>query len=380
MISYEFLQSYWWFLISVLGSLLVFLLFVQGGQSLILQAPDRESRDVLVNAIGRKWEFTFTMLVVFGGAFFASFPLFYSTSFGGAYWLWMLILAGFVLQAVSYEFRRRRGNIYGTMTYDTILTLHGLVSPVLLGVAVATFFFGAEFSVSRMSLVAAGNPVISTWSSTHGLEAIFNPKNLLLGFTVLFLARVLALLFVRKTTRVSEKFSAWCRRRLLINSAIFVVLFLAFVAVLLTTEGLMTVSEHEFVAVKNKYLLNLLEMWWVAVVLLIGVVLVLVGIIRPLLCKSYTNGIWFTGIGTVLVVMALFWIAGYNDTPYYPSLLDVSSSLTIRNSSSSLFTLRVMSVVSLVIPVVAAYMIYAWYSLTRKPVTPEELAEKDHQY
>ena len=380
MISYEFLQSYWWFLISVLGSLLVFLLFVQGGQSLILQAPDRESRDVLVNAIGRKWEFTFTMLVVFGGAFFASFPLFYSTSFGGAYWLWMLILAGFVLQAVSYEFRRRRGNIYGTMTYDTILTLHGLVSPVLLGVAVATFFFGAEFSVSRMSLVAAGNPVISTWSSTHGLEAIFNPKNLLLGFTVLFLARVLALLFVMKTTRVSEKFSAWCRRRLLINSAIFVVLFLAFVAVLLTTEGLMTVSEHEFVAVKNKYLLNLLEMWWVAVVLLIGVVLVLVGIIRPLLCKGYSNGIWFTGIGTVLVVMALFWIAGYNDTPYYPSLLDVSSSLTIRNSSSSLFTLRVMGVVSLVIPVVAAYMIYAWYSLTRKPVTPEELAEKDHQY
>ena len=347
---------------------------------MILQAPDRESRDVLVNAIGRKWEFTFTMLVVFGGAFFASFPLFYSTSFGGAYWLWMLILAGFVLQAVSYEFRRRRGNIYGTMTYDTILTLHGLVSPVLLGVAVATFFFGAEFSVNRMSLVAAGNPVISTWSSTHGLEAIFNPKNLLLGFTVLFLARVLALLFVMKTTRVSEKFSAWCRRRLLINSVIFVVLFLAFVAVLLTTEGLMTVSEHEFVAVKNKYLLNLLEMWWVAVVLLIGVVLVLVGIIRPLLCKSYTNGIWFTGIGTVLVVMALFWIAGYNDTPYYPSLLDVSSSLTIRNSSSSLFTLRVMSVVSLVIPVVAAYMIYAWYSLTRKPVTPEELAEKDHQY
>ena len=299
---------------------------------MILQAPDRESRDVLVNAIGRKWEFTFTMLVVFGGAFFASFPLFYSTSFGGAYWLWMLILAGFVLQAVSYEFRRRRGNIYGTMTYDTILTLHGLVSPVLL------------------------------------------------GFTVLFLARVLALLFVMKTTRVSEKFSAWCRRRLLINSVIFVVLFLAFVAVLLTTEGLMTVSEHEFVAVKNKYLLNLLEMWWVAVVLLIGVVLVLVGIIRPLLCKGYSNGIWFTGIGTVLVVMALFWIAGYNDTPYYPSLLDVSSSLTIRNSSSSLFTLRVMSVVSLVIPVVAAYMIYAWYSLTRKPVTPEELAEKDHQY
>ena len=380
MISYEFLQSYWWFLISVLGALLVFLLFVQGGQSLILQTPDKESRDVVVNAIGRKWEFTFTMLVVFGGAFFASFPLFYSTSFGGAYWLWMLILAGFVLQAVSYEFRRRRGNLYGTMVYDTILTLHGLISPILLGVAVATFFFGAEFTVNRLSLVEAGNPVISTWSSTHGIEAIFNIKNLLLGFTVLFLARTLAVLFIIKTTRVNETFSQWCRRQLLINAAVFVVLFLAFVGVLLTSEGLMTVSEHEFVPVKYKYLINLLEMWWVAVVLLIGVVLVLVGIIRTLLCKNYTNGIWYVGIGTVLVVMSLFWIAGYNSTPYYPSLTDVSSSLTIQNSSSSPFTLRVMSLASLVIPVVAAYMIYAWYSLTRKPVTPEELAEKDHQY
>ena len=380
MISYEFLQSYWWFLISVLGALLVFLLFVQGGQSLILQTPDKESRDVVVNAIGRKWEFTFTMLVVFGGAFFASFPLFYSTSFGGAYWLWMLILAGFVLQAVSYEFRRRRGNLYGTMVYDTILTLHGLISPILLGVAVATFFFGAEFTVNRLSLVEAGNPVISTWSSTHGIEAIFNIKNLLLGFTVLFLARTLAVLFIIKTTCVNETFSQWCRRQLLINAAVFVVLFLAFVGVLLTSEGLMTVSEHEFVPVKYKYLINLLEMWWVAVVLLIGVVLVLVGIIRTLLCKTYTNGIWYVGIGTVLVVMSLFWIAGYNSTPYYPSLTDVSSSLTIQNSSSSPFTLRVMSLASLVIPVVAAYMIYAWYSLTRKPVTPEELAEKDHQY
>ena len=380
MISYEFLQSYWWFLISVLGALLVFLLFVQGGQSLILQTPDKESRDVVVNAIGRKWEFTFTMLVVFGGAFFASFPLFYSTSFGGAYWLWMLILAGFVLQAVSYEFRRRRGNLYGPMVYDTILTLHGLISPILLGVAVATFFFGAEFTVNRLSLVEAGNPVISTWSSTHGIEAIFNIKNLLLGFTVLFLARTLAVLFIIKTTRVNETFSQWCRRQLLINAAVFVVLFLAFVGVLLTSEGLMTVSEHEFVPVKYKYLINLLEMWWVAMVLLIGVVLVLVGIIRTLLCKNYTNGIWYVGIGTVLVVMALFWIAGYNSTPYYPSLTDVSSSLTIQNSSSSPFTLRVMSLASLVIPVVAAYMIYAWYSLTRKPVTPEELAEKDHQY
>ncbi len=380
MFSYEFLQSYWWFLISVLGALLVFLLFVQGGQSLILQAPDKDSRNVIVNAIGRKWEFTFTMLVVFGGAFFASFPLFYSTSFGGAYWLWMLILAGFVLQAVSYEFRRRKGNIYGTMSYDLALTAHGLVSPVLLGVAVATFFFGAEFTVDRMSLVDAGSPVISKWSDTHGLEAIFNLKNLLLGVTVLFLARVQAILFIMKTTQVNDTFTAWCKRRLLVNSALFVVMFLAFVGVLLTSEGVEAAGADEFVVVKYKYLLNLLEMWWVAVVLLAGVVLVLYGIIRQLLSKQYVNGIWFTGVGTLLVVMSLFWIAGYNNTAYYPSVVDITSSLTIRNSSSSEFTLQVMSVVSLVIPFVAAYMIYAWYSLTRTPITPSELGEKGHKY
>ena len=380
MFSYEFLQSYWWLLNSVLGALLVFLLFVQGGQSLILSAPSQDGRNVIVNAVGRKWEFTFTMLVVFGGAFFASFPLFYSTSFGGAYWLWMLILAGFVLQAVSYEFRRRRGNIYGTTTYDIILTLHGIVAPVLLGVAVAGFFFGAEFVVERVSLVGEGSPVISTWSDTHGIEAIFSVKNLLLGFTVLFLARVQAILFLKKTTQVSSEFSAWCQRQLIINAAIFVVFFLAFVGVLVTADGLRTTGLHQFEVEPYRYLHNLVEMWWVAAVLLLGVVLVLYGIIRSALMSTYTCGIWFTGTGTLLVVMALFWLAGYNDTPYYPSLLDATSSLTIRNSSSSEFTLQVMSIVSLIIPFVAAYMIYAWHSLTRQPVTPDELGGNDHKY
>ena len=380
MFSYEFLQSYWWLLNSVLGALLVFLLFVQGGQSLILSAPSQDGRNVIVNAVGRKWEFTFTMLVVFGGAFFASFPLFYSTSFGGAYWLWMLILAGFVLQAVSYEFRLRSGNIYGTTTYDIILTLHGIVAPVLLGVAVAGFFFGAEFVVERVSLVGEGSPVISTWSDTHGIEAIFSVKNLLLGFTVLFLARVQAILFLKKTTQVSSEFAAWCQRQLIINAAIFVVFFLAFVGVLVTADGLRTTGLHQFEVEPYRYLHNLVEMWWVAAVLLLGVVLVLYGIIRSALVSTYTCGIWFTGTGTLLVVMALFWLAGYNDTPYYPSLLDATSSLTIRNSSSSEFTLQVMSIVSLIIPFVAAYMIYAWHSLTRQPITPDELGGNDHKY
>ena len=382
MITYEFLQSYWWFLISVLGAILVFLLFVQGGQTLLYMEKNQLRRTMLINAIGRKWELTFTTLVVFGGAFFASFPLFYSTSFGGAYWLWMLILIGFVLQAVSYEYRKKIGNIYGSCTYDTFLALNGTLATILLGVAVAMFFFGAEFTVNKSNILDTTAPVISSWSPSHGLEAICNWKNLLLGFTVLFLARTQALLYFMNAIDddiVREKSAT----ALIGNGAIFVVFFLAFTGVLLTSDGYQGITINEidtFSATPYKYLHNFIDMWWVAVIFLLGVVLVLYAIIRSAFCKQYTKGIWFSGAGTMLVVLCLFWVAGYNNTAYYPSLIDPASSLSIHNSSSSEFTLTVMSCVSLVIPFVAAYIIYAWYSLSKKPITAKEMEETSHKY
>lgn len=382
MITYEFLQSYWWFLISVLGAILVFLLFVQGGQTLLYMEKNQLRRTMLINAIGRKWELTFTTLVVFGGAFFASFPLFYSTSFGGAYWLWMLILIGFVLQAVSYEYRKKIGNIYGSCTYDTFLALNGTLATILLGVAVAMFFFGAEFTVNKSNILDTTAPVISSWSPSHGLEAICNWKNLLLGFTVLFLARTQALLYFMNAIDddiVREKSAT----ALIGNGAIFVVFFLAFTGVLLTSDGYQGITINgidTFSATPYKYLHNFIDMWWVAVIFLLGVVLVLYAIIRSAFCKQYTKGIWFSGAGTMLVVLCLFWVAGYNNTAYYPSLIDPASSLSIHNSSSSEFTLTVMSCVSLVIPFVAAYIIYAWYSLSKKPITAKEMEETSHKY
>ena len=382
MITYEFLQSYWWFLISVLGAILVFLLFVQGGQTLLYMEKNQLRRTMLVNAIGRKWELTFTTLVVFGGAFFASFPLFYSTSFGGAYWLWMLILIGFVLQAVSYEYRKKKGNIYGSCTYDAFLALNGTLATILLGVAVAMFFFGAEFTVNKNNILDTTAPVISSWSSTHGLEAICNWKNLLLGFTVLFLARTQALLYFMNAIddNIVKKKSATA---LIGNGAIFVVFFLAFVGVLLTSDGYQSITidgVETFTVTPYKYLHNFIDMWWVAVIFLSGVVLVLYAIIRSAFSTQYTKGIWFSGAGTMLVVLCLFWVAGYNNTAYYPSLLDTASSLSIRNSSSSEFTLSVMSCVSLVIPFVAVYIIYAWRSLSKKPITAKEMEETSHKY
>lgn len=382
MITYEFLQSYWWFLISVLGAILVFLLFVQGGQTLLYMEKDQLRRTMLINAIGRKWELTFTTLVVFGGAFFASFPLFYSTSFGGAYWLWMLILIGFVLQAVSYEYRKKKGNLYGSCTYDTFLAINGTLATILLGVAVAMFFFGAKFTVNKSNILDTTAPVISSWSPSHGLEAICNWKNLLLGFTVLFLARTQALLYFMNAIDddiVREKSAT----ALIGNGTIFVVFFLAFVGVLLTSEGYQGVTIYDvdtFSSVPYKYLHNFIDMWWVAIIFLAGVILVLYAIIRSAFSKRYTKGIWFSGAGTILVVLSLFWIAGYNNTAYYPSLIDPASSLSIRNSSSSEFTLSVMSCVSLVIPFVAAYIIYAWYSLSKKPITAKEMEETSHKY
>lgn len=373
MTELEILQAYWWLLIAVLGSALVFLLFVQGGQSMLWQARTQTERQLMVNSLGRKWELTFTTLVVFGGAFFASFPLFYSTSFGGAYWLWMLILLSFVLQAVSYEFRSKPGNVFGTRTYDTFLFINGTVGCILLGVAVAMFFFGAEFQVSKGSLLDTGSPVISRWAPTHGFEAIFYWKNLVLGFTVLFLARTQAALYFLNNHPENDEFFQTNRVRVLINGITFVVFFLIFVGLLLTATGLETVKEggiaggrSEFTPVEYKYLHNYLDMPVALIAFLAGTLMVLFGVLRSAFARHFTGGIWWSGIGTVLVVLSLFWVAGYNSTPYYPSLIDPSSSLTIHNSSSSLFTLTAMSWVSILVPFVLAYIIYAWRAMDKK--------------
>ena len=380
MFTLEFLQQYWWFLISVLGAILVFLLFIQGGQSLLFEARNEMERTMMVNALGRKWELSFTTLVVFGGAFFASFPLFYSTSFGGAYWVWILILLTFVLQAVSYEFRSKKGNVFGTRVYDMFLSIGGAWACILLGAAVSTFFFGAEFTVEKQNLVSGASPIISRWSPTHGFEAFLCWENILLGVVVLLLARTLAALFFIKTIDGGLPFRERCKFMVMRYGIAFAVFFVSYAICLLTTNGYQWADDGTITVVANKYLWNLLEMWWVAVVLLIGVVLVLLAIVRTAFTKDYNNGIWPCGIGTVLVVLALFWISGYNHTAYYPSLLDPQSSLTIANSSSSEFTLTAMSIVSVLVPFVLAYIVYAWWSLTRKPITPEEMEGKDHKY
>lgn len=375
----EYLQNYWWLLIAVLGAVLVFLLFVQGGQSMLLQRPDATERSMMVNSLGRKWELTFTTLVVFGGAFFASFPLFYSTSFGGAYWLWMLILISFVLQAVSYEFRSKPGNIFGTRTYDTFLFLNGCFGCILLGVAVGTMFFGAEFTVTKTNILDASAPVISQWAPTHGLEAIGNWRCLVLGVMVLFLARTQASLYFLSNLGGDRQLSVKNRKSVLVNGAVFVVLFLLFVYLLLTASGVEYSPDGTVTMVSYKYLTNYLQMWWAALLLLVGVVLVLGGIIWSVLSPTFTKGIWLSGAGTVLVVLTLFFVAGYNNTAYYPSLLDTASSLTIRNSSSTLFTLKVMSYVSILVPFVLAYIWYVWRKMDAKPITPAEL-RTDHKY
>lgn len=379
MFTLDFFQSYWWFLISVLGAILVFLLFIQGGQALLFEARSDMERTMMVNALGRKWELSFTTLVVFGGAFFASFPLFYSTSFGGAYWLWILILIGFVLQAVSYEFRSKSGNIFGTRVYDFFLLLNGMLACILLGAAVSTFFFGAEFTVAKQNILNSASPVISTWSPTHGLEALWS-KNIVLGIAVFLLARTQAALFFIKTIDGGVVFRERCCFMVMRNGIAFVLFFVAFLVMLLLANGYQVAANGSIEIVEYKYLHNFIDMWWVAVIFLVGVVMVVYAIGRTAFTKEYNNGIWFSGIGTVLVVLSLFWIAGYNNTAYYPSLLDTASSLTIANSSSSEFTLRAMSIVSLLIPFVAAYIIYAWWSLTRKPITPDEMEAPGHKY
>lgn len=380
--TYILLQQYWWFLISLLGALLVFLLFVQGGQSMLFSIGRNETQQkMLINSTGRKWEFTFTTLVTFGGAFFASFPLFYSTSFGGAYWVWILILLCFVIQAVSYEYQAKKGNLLGKRTYQTFLIINGIAAPILLGTAVATFFNGAEFLVHKEQLTDLGMPVISTWATPyHGLEAAFIFWNLCLGLAVFFLSRVLALLyFINNINDVN--IDARCHRRLIPETILFLVFFLAFVFHLMTMSGFAVNPDNNEVFMQpNKYLLNLLQMPAVLIVFLLGVVGVLVGIIMSLVKTTWKKGIWFAGVGTVLTVLALFLIAGWNNTAYYPSLADMQSSLTIHNSCSSFFTLKVMSYVSILIPFVLAYIFYAWRALDLHKIDSDEVKSNDHAY
>lgn len=379
--SYLALQQYWWAIISLLGSLLVFLLFVQGGQTLIFSIGKSETeKSLLINVLGHKWETTFTTLVTFGGAFFASFPLFYATSFGGAYWLWIAILFSFIIQAISYEFRSKPRNIWGKRTYDVFLFLNGAFGTFLLGTAVATFFNGSEFSVNFANISQPGNLVISQWESSYrGLEALANLHNLTLGFAVFFLARSLGLLYFIKNidhTDINMK----ARKSLWVNSTAFLLFFVTFIAVLLTKKGY-ALDPHtaEVYTEKFKYLNNLVEMPVIGLLFIAGTLSVIYGLARTLLTHC-NNGIWFTGPGTVMVVFSLFAIAGYNATSYYPSTFDMQSSLTIANSSSSKYTLTVMSYVSLMVPFVLTYIIFAWRAMNRKKLHSKELQSESHIY
>ena len=377
--TYELLQQYWWFLISLLGGLLVFLLFVQGGNSQLFSiGRSEEERRLLVNSTGRKWEFTFTTLVTFGGAFFASFPLFYSTSFGGAYWLWMLILLSFVLQAVSYEFQNKLGNLLGTRTFQWFLVANGIVGPLLLGGAVATFFNGSNFVVEKDNLVSGASPVISHWANaSHGLDALLDPWNLVLAFAVLFLARVLGPLYFINNV-ADEAIRSRSRRHVAANAVPFLVLFVAFLAHTLVKDGYAADPDTGSISMQPmKYLDNLVDMWYVAAALLAGVALVLYGILRTATVGTYVRGIWPAGIGVVLTVCALLLTAGWNDTAYYPSNADLQSSLTIANSCSSEFTLRTMAYVSIFIPFVLAYIFYAWHSIDKKKIDKKEIAHDE---
>ncbi len=371
--DYTFFQNYWWFLISLLGALLVFLMFVQGGQSLIYSIGKKEDEfNLLLTSLTRKWEWTFTTLVTFGGAFFASFPLFYSTSFGGAYWVWMLILFSFIVQAVSFEFIYKKGNLLGNGTYKFFLYLNGLMAPILIGAAVSTFFFGAEFIVNKGNIAELNNPIISQWTTGwHGLEAIwgstssFHLWNVALGLAVFFLVRMLgALFFINNIDHTEIEKSS--RKQVLVNGIAFLVFFLPYLIKLLVKDGWTEQPDGTIVVEQYKYLNTLIANWWMILLLLAGVAGVLYGFVCGALCKTSRKGIWFAGIGTVITVLVLLLMAGLNNSAYYPSLSDINSSLTIKNSSSSLFTLKTMSVVSLIIPFVFAYIWAVWRKMDSK--------------
>jgi cytochrome d ubiquinol oxidase subunit II len=380
--TYEFLQHYWCFIVSLLGALLVFLLFVQGANSVARSLGQTDEGTRLVyNSTGRKWEFTFTTLVTFGGAFFASFPLFYSTSFGGAYWLWMLILFTFVLQAVSYEFQNKIGNFLGPKTFQFFLTLNGILGPLLLGGAVATFFEGSNFVVEKGNLIDAESitPVISQWANaSHGLDALLNPWVLVFGFAVMFLARVLGILYVMNNVNDEDIRSRGCQR--LKGAAVpFVIFFVVYLIHLLLKDGFAVDSDGIIYMEPYKYLTNFLTMWYFLILLLIGVVLVLFGIGKSIFVKNYYCGIWPAGIGTVLTVLPLLLCSAWNNTAYYPSTADLQSSLTIANSCSSEFTLRTMFYVSFLVPFVLAYIVYCWRKIDAKKLDKDEV-NNDHAY
>ena len=378
--SYTFLQHYWWFLVALLGALLVFLMFVQGANSMVRSIGwTAEGRRLVINSTGRKWEFTFTTLVTFGGAFFASFPLFYSTSFGGAYWLWMIILFSFVLQAVSYEFQNKLGNLLGPTTFQWFLVLNGILGPLLLGGAVATFFEGSNFVVEKGNILDAGalTPVISHWgNASHGLDALLNPWVLVFGLAVMFLARTLGTLYIINNVD-DEDIRSRASVRLVGSAVPFLVLFVAYLVHLLLKDGFAYDAQGAIFMEPNKYLHNLLSLWPVLIVLLGGVVLVLFGTGKTVASKDYIGGIWPAGIGTVLTVLALLLCAGWNHTAYYPSTFDAQMSLTIENSSSSYFTLNAMFYVSLLIPFVLAYIVYCWRKIDSRKLTHDELAHDE---
>ena len=379
--TYDFLQHYWWFIISLLGALLVFLLFVQGANSMIFQlGKTEEERRMLINSTGRKWEFTFTTLVTFGGAFFASFPLFYSTSFGGAYWVWVLILFTFIIQAISYEFQNKAGNLFGVRTFQTGLIINGILGPLLLGGAVATFFTGSNFIVEKGNITDFMQPVISHWANgSRGLDVLLNPWVDIFGISVVFLARILGTLYINNNVN-DDIIRGRVRKQLLVNTVLFLLFFLPFLIVTLVGEGYAVNEAGVIVMEPMKYLNNLLAMWPLAIILLVGVVLLLFGIIKTVLKPEYVRGIWPAGIGVVLVVLVLFLIAGWNNTAYYPSTAELQSSLTLQNSSSSEFTLKAMFYVSFLVPFVLAYIVYAWRAIDKKAIDRKEIAEDDHAY
>jgi len=380
-LSHLALQQYWWVIISLLGSILVFLMFVQGGQTLIRTiGKDSTERNMLINSIGRKWDLAFTTLVTFGGAFFASFPLFYATSFGGAYWVWMLILFSFIIQAVSYEFRRKPGNFLGQKTYDTFLFINGLLGTILIGAAVSTFFTGSEFSVDKIRLTAESANAITRWENGwHGLDAAANVQSLLLGLSVFFLARVMGSLYFISTIDDKNIFKN-ARKQVGINAILFLAFFLVFLGMLFTAKGFAVDPESKKVFMEQgKYFHNLLEMPIVMVIFLLGVIGVLTAIYITWF-RKIKKGLWFGGFGTVMTVFSLFLVAGFNHTPFYPSTFDLQSSLTIQNSSSSHYTLTAMSYVSLIVPFVIAYIWYAWTSMNKKNIDKEEIEGTDHAY
>jgi cytochrome bd ubiquinol oxidase subunit II len=372
-LSYTFLQEYWWFIVSLLAALLVFLMFVQGGQTFILTLPRNEmQRTMIVNTFGRKWEFTFTTLVTFGGAFFASFPLFYATSFGGAYWVWMAILFSFIIQAISYEFRSKPANVLGKRTFDIFLVINGFLGPLLIGVAVATFFTGANFDLNFMNQV--------TWQNNwRGLEAVISFRNLSLGFAVLYLVRVLGLMYIINSVDDTDLVIR-SRKLILLNSIPFLFAFLFFVVTLLLAEGVgVDPLSGNAVIEKYKYLHNFLQMPLVLALFLMGVVLVLLSLYLAIFTTP-VKAVWFGGTGTIMVVLALFLIAGFNESAFYPSLYNIDNSLTIRNASSSWFTLRVMFFVSLVIPFVVAYIWVAWRAVSSRRIDANEMSSETHKY